>query len=139
MSNISSSVLSLKVITMKYRYLIGVFAAAASTSTLAIELPLAKGQSMSWQCAPCHGTNGQEFKESMPPLAGMPSEQFIKAMLDFREGKRAAIIMDRVARGFTDDEIIAMSKWFEIQPKKQWSDASLSEAQKTLDATKDAK
>lgn len=124
---------------MKYRYLAGLCAVVCSTSTLAIETPAAKAQAMSWQCAPCHGTNGQEFKESMPPLAGMPSEQFVKAMLDFREGKRAAIIMDRVARGFTDDEIIAMSKWFEIQPKKQWSDTSLSEAQKTLDATKEAK
>lgn len=92
--------------------------------------PIASGAAMAWQCAPCHGTNGQEFIEAMPPLAGMPKQQFIDAMIAYREGTRAAIIMDRVARGFTDDEIKAMAIWFEKQPVKQWENTSLNEAQK---------
>ncbi|WP_373018965.1 cytochrome c [Thiomicrorhabdus sp.] len=91
--------------------------------------PIASGAAMAWQCAPCHGTNGQEFLEAMPPLAGMPAEQFIKAMIAYREGTRPAIIMDRVARGFTDAEIEAMAYWFEKQPVKQWENTSLTESQ----------
>jgi cytochrome subunit of sulfide dehydrogenase len=36
--------------------------------------PMATGAAMAMQCAPCHGTNGQEFLEAMPPLAGMNSK-----------------------------------------------------------------
>jgi len=89
--------------------------------------PMATGAAMAWQCAPCHGTNGQEFLEAMPPLAGMPVEQFTKAMLAYRDGTRPAIIMDRVARGFTDAEIDAMAIWFVKQPLKQWENTSLNE------------
>ena len=92
--------------------------------------PMATGAAMAWQCAPCHGTNGQEFLEAMPPLAGMPAEQFTRAMLAYREGTRPAVIMDRVARGFTDAEIDAMAQWFEKQPVKQWENTSLNEALK---------
>lgn len=89
--------------------------------------PIATGSAMAWQCAPCHGTNGQEFLEAMPPLAGMPAKQFIKAMTAYREGTRPAVVMDRVARGFTDEEIKAMAVWFEKQPVKQWENTSLNE------------
>lgn len=104
---------------------------AVSMSPLALangQNPIASGADMAWQCAPCHGTNGQEFLEAMPPLAGMPAKQFTKAMIAYREGTRAAIIMDRVARGFTDEEIHAMAEWFEKQPVKQWENTSLNEA-----------
>lgn len=90
--------------------------------------PMATGQAMAWQCAPCHGTNGQEFLEAMPPLAGMKSDEFIKAMIAYREGTRPAIIMDRVARGFNDEEIKAMALWFEKQPTQQWENVGLNQS-----------
>jgi cytochrome c553 len=36
-------------------------------------------------------------------------------MADFRAGKRPATIMDRVAKGFTDDEVKAIAAWFAAQ------------------------
>ena len=102
----------------------------AHPASAAGQNPMASGEAMAWQCAHCHGTNGQEFLEAMPPLAGMPVEQFTKAMIAYREGTRAAVIMDRVARGFTDAEIDAMAIWFEKQPLKQWENTGLNEAQK---------
>lgn len=125
---------------MNHRIIYGFLAVSAMNSAMAENInPIAKGQAMAWQCAPCHGTNGQEFEESMPPIAAMPAEQFTKAMLDFRQGDRPATIMDRVAKGFTDEEIRAMASWFELQPKKQWVDTSLEEAQLSLDATRGQK
>lgn len=114
---------------MKAKYLLGALTlSVAQIATANAQNPIASGAAMAWQCAPCHGTNGQEFLEAMPPLAGMPTEQFIEAMIAYREGTRAAIIMDRVARGFTDAEIKAMAEWFEKQPVKQWENTSLNEA-----------
>jgi sulfide dehydrogenase cytochrome subunit len=113
--------------SIKFKTLLAAFAVAATTAAYA-EPQMATGAAMSWQCAPCHGTNGQEFTEAMPPLAGMPAQQFIDAMIAYREGTRAAIIMDRVARGFTDEEIKAMAFWFEKQPVKQWENTSLTES-----------
>jgi len=121
---------------MKAKLLLG--ALTLSVAQLAAangQNPIASGAAMAWQCAPCHGTNGQEFLEAMPPLAGMPAEQFTKAMIAYREGTRAAIIMDRVARGFNDEEIKAMAEWFEKQPVKQWENTSLNEAHQADQST----
>ncbi|WP_153003491.1 c-type cytochrome [Thiomicrospira sp. WB1] len=90
--------------------------------------PMASGEAMAQQCAPCHGTNGQALTEAMPPLAGMDADTFERAMLAYRDGSRDAVIMDRVARGFTDEEIHAMAIWFEQQPFKPWQDTTLEEA-----------
>ena len=90
--------------------------------------PMIDGTALAWQCAPCHGTNGQELTEAMPAIAGMPEQQIVESMMAFRAGTRPAIIMDRVSRGFTDDEIKAMAAFFARQPRKQWSDTTLEEA-----------
>lgn len=114
---------------MKTKLLISMFALTFAHPVFAQgQNPMATGKAMAWQCAPCHGTNGQEFLEAMPPLAGMSVEQFTKAMIAYREGTRPAIIMDRVARGFTDAEIDAMAVWFQQQPLKQWENTSLTES-----------
>lgn len=100
----------------------------SSISLADAQNPIIDGTALSWQCAPCHGTNGQEFTEAMPTIAGMPENQIIESMIAFREGTRPAIIMDRVSRGFTDEEIKAMAAFFTKQPKKQWADTTLEES-----------
>lgn len=89
--------------------------------------PMASGEAMAWQCAPCHGTHGQALLEAMPPLAGMPIEHFTKAMHGYRDGTRSEVIMGRVARGFNDAEIEAMAIWFQKQPLKPWEETTLEE------------
>jgi sulfide dehydrogenase cytochrome subunit len=64
----------------------------------------------------------------MPSLAGMPAEQIIESMMAFKKGTRPAIIMDRVSRGYTDDEIKTMAYFFTKQPLKQWDDTTLAES-----------
>ena len=71
---------------------------------------------MAHSCAACHGTNGQLGDEYFMPLAGMPVQQFVATMADFREGKRAATLMGHVARGFTDADLQAMGAFFAAQP-----------------------
>lgn len=67
---------------------------------------------MAHSCAACHGTNGQLGDEYFMPLAGMPVQQFVTTMTDFREGKRPATLMGHVAKGFTDADLKAMGEFF---------------------------
>ena len=67
---------------------------------------------MAHSCAACHGTNGQLGDEFFKPLAGMPVQQFVRTMTDFREGQRPATLMGHVARGFTDADLQSMGEFF---------------------------
>jgi cytochrome c553 len=51
----------------------------------------------------------------VPRLAGVDQAAIVRAMQDFRSGQRAATVMDRIAKGFTDDEIQAIAAWFATQ------------------------
>lgn len=91
-----------------------------SVGTAARAENMPRAQLLAQNCAACHGVNGREFDESMPPLAGMDTEQFIDAMRAFKKGTRPAIIMDRVARGYRQEEIRAMAQFFARQPATQY-------------------
>lgn len=69
------------------------------------------GRTIAVTCNGCHGTDGHS-KGAAPSLAGRPASQLEKAMHDFKSGKRPATIMDRIAKGYTDQEIAAMSQYY---------------------------
>lgn len=76
---------------------------------------LSKPAMMAHSCAGCHGTNGSSVGPSIPSIAGMDQERFIDAMLDYRRGERAATIMTRMAKGYTDADIAGMADFFAEQ------------------------
>jgi cytochrome c553 len=41
--------------------------------------------------------------------------QIVAAVQEFRSGTRPATVMDRIAKGFTDDEIRAIAAWYAAQ------------------------
>jgi cytochrome c553 len=51
----------------------------------------------------------------VPPLLGRPGEEIVAAMQAYRTGARAATVMDRIAKGFTDDEVRAIADWLAAQ------------------------
>jgi len=102
------------------QYLAFALALAALALQPAAARDIASGELLGQNCAACHGTDGREFNEAMPPLAGMETEQFIRAMKDFREGRREGVVMDRVARAYSDAEIEAMAEWFASRPATQY-------------------
>lgn len=81
---------------------------------------IANSRLLAQNCAACHGTDGREFHEAMPPLAGMDTESFVRAMQQFASGERPAIIMDRVANAYSEAEIRAMAEFFAGQPAIQY-------------------
>ena len=65
-------------------------------------------------CSGCHPASSR-IASPVPRLAGIDRAAIVRAMQDFRSGQRAATVMDRLAKGFTDDEIQAIAAWFATQ------------------------
>ena len=67
--------------------------------------------------AACSGCHPSSARGSSPVarLAGRDRAEIVKAMQNFRSGARAGTVMDRIAKGFTDDEIQAIAAWYAEQ------------------------
>lgn len=101
--------------------LLALFALCASPAAFAQGQPMTPEMRaaayLSANCANCHGTAGRNVG-SLPGLAGIPAAGFTQAMRDFRDGKRKATIMHQLAKGYTDEQIDAMAKYFAAQKPK---------------------
>ena len=51
----------------------------------------------------------------MPRLIGRDPADIVTAMQAFKSGRRPATVMDRIAKGFTDEEINAIAAWYAAQ------------------------
>jgi cytochrome c553 len=65
-------------------------------------------------CSGCHPASAR-VTSPVPRLAGLDQVRIVRAMGEFRSGKRAATVMDRIAKGFTDNEIQAIATWYASQ------------------------
>jgi len=62
-------------------------------------------------CTGCHPSSAR-ISSPVPRLSGLDRAAIARAMQEFRSGQRAATVMDRLAKGFTDDEIQAIAAWY---------------------------
>ena len=65
-------------------------------------------------CSGCHGVGAAGT--AVPPLQGLAPDDIVAAMQAFRSGQRAATIMDRLAKGFTDAATRVIAAWVGRQP-----------------------
>jgi sulfide dehydrogenase cytochrome subunit len=84
---------------------IGIASIAAATAAFA-EPPAGAAS-----CSGCHPSSAR-VSSPVPRLTGMDRAAIVKAMQDFRSGQRAGTVMDRIAKGFTDEEIQAIAAWY---------------------------
>ena len=61
-------------------------------------------------CSGCHPKAGAAAA-AVAPLAGRPPQEIVAAMQGFRTGERSATVMDRIAKGFSDEETRAIATW----------------------------
>ena len=87
--------------------------------------PAIPGKILGDNCSACHGTQGRIYDESMPPIAGIPRDVFIKLMMDFKNEVRPSIIMNHVAKVFSQSEIERMADYFAAQPDAPWSEENV--------------
>jgi sulfide dehydrogenase cytochrome subunit len=80
-----------------------------ATPALAAEAPPGAAS-----CSGCHPANAG-VDTPVPRLARQGAAQMIAAMQAFRNGTRPATVMDRIAKGFSDDEIKSIAAWYAAQ------------------------
>ena len=66
-------------------------------------------------CFNCHGTNGQAVK-GHEVLAGKDGAAMLRTLLEFKNGTKPATLMHQLTRGYSDEQLGAISAWFAAQP-----------------------
>lgn len=64
-------------------------------------------------CSGCHGT--RKAAGGIPSLQSRAPDEIAAAMQAFRTGARPATVMNRIAKGFTDEETRAIAVWVSRQ------------------------
>ncbi|HEY7362722.1 MAG TPA: cytochrome C [Methylomirabilota bacterium] len=88
-----------------------VAAAIGLASIAAAVLAAAEPPAGAAACSGCHPTSARVVSPVVR-LAGLDRAVIVRALQEFRSGQRAATVMDRIAKGFTDDEIQAIAAWY---------------------------
>jgi cytochrome subunit of sulfide dehydrogenase len=60
-------------------------------------------------CFACHSIDGTG---NIPNLVGYPPDILVMQMRMFKDGTRPATIMDRVAKGYGDEDFVLMGEYF---------------------------
>jgi len=86
--------------------------ASAVASSQAASLPPPGAAS----CSGCHTTTSGATSP-VPHLRGRDAGEIVAAMAAFRDGSRPATVMNRIAKGFSDDEVRPIAAWLAAQPQ----------------------
>ena len=84
---------------------------AGAAAGLAPPAAAADPQLLASGCTGCH-TSSDALTTAIPKIRGLPEPVLLEAMRAFRTGQRAATVMDRLAKGLTDDEIKQLAAYF---------------------------
>lgn len=68
-------------------------------------------------CNNCHGANGISAGGAMPSIGGQPAPYLEAVMKEFRDGSRHSTAMGRLLKGYNDEELAALAKFYE---RKLW-------------------
>lgn len=74
-------------------------------------LPLTKEPPGASSCSGCHGRSG-----GIPAIKAKSADEVAAAMLEYRAGQGSPTVMDRISRGFTEQEIRDIASWI-VQPR----------------------
>jgi sulfide dehydrogenase cytochrome subunit len=89
---------------------VGAMLCAPASAASAIDVPPAGATG----CSGCHPMT-RWTGSPVTRLTGRNPADIVTAMQEFRAGKRPGTVMDRIANGFTDDEIKAIATWYAAQ------------------------
>jgi sulfide dehydrogenase cytochrome subunit len=66
-------------------------------------------------CISCHGPEGSSLGPATPTIAGMHEETFVDSMEEYKNGERPSTIMERIAKGYTEEDFQRMADYFAKQ------------------------
>lgn len=109
---------------MRKMVLAAVLLLTSGAATAALEIEV-----LARTCNNCHGVSGVSVGHSMPSIGGLPREYLKTVMKQWKYDERGAATMNRIVKGFSDDEIDALAVYFS---KKRWVPAPQSVSAKLL-------
>ncbi len=62
-------------------------------------------------CAACHGPDGRS-PDSIPTIQGKSASYIADKLTGFKSGEGSPTVMDRLAKGYSDEEIDQIAAWF---------------------------
>lgn len=74
-------------------------------------------ESLARTCNNCHGLDGVSAGTTMPSIGGLPKAYLSRVMKQWKYDERGAATMNRIVKGFSDDEIDALAAYFAA---KRW-------------------
>src|SRR5215470_2709959 len=74
----------------------------------------AAGPAGALSCSGCHPA-ARTAQTTVPRLVGRNPADIVAAMQAFKSGQTPATVMDRIAKGFSDDEVKAIAAWYGAQ------------------------
>jgi sulfide dehydrogenase cytochrome subunit len=86
------------------RHQVALAVLAAVSAMTPIAAAAQSGQAMGQTCFVCHGPGGRS-EGAVAPIAGLPKEHVARQMADFKADRRPGTIMNRIAKGYTDEQI----------------------------------
>lgn len=87
---------------------LGLLLGLASQSALA-QSPSA--QAIALNCLSCHDQTDAVQDGAIPLLKGLKQDPLRQILLDFKYGNRAATLMPRLVKGYSDDELAAVARF----------------------------
>jgi len=83
--------------------------------TLAAKGNPGNGQEKAQVCEACHGLDGKSVDPSYPNLAGQYESYLVKALGDYRSGRRTNPVMAGFAGPLSDQDIKDLAAWYASQ------------------------
>ena len=72
----------------------------------------AAGKEKAKVCEACHGLDGKSIAPNYPNLAGQHESYLVKALADYRAGRRTNPIMAPMAMNLSDQDIEDLAAWY---------------------------
>lgn len=94
--------------------LLGVYLAIQPVFAIEPGTPRPAPATLGHACAGCHGTLGHS-RGATPSINGKPEAEFVRLMQAFKSGQRKSSIMNRIARGYQDEDFKALAQFFKNQ------------------------
>ena len=102
---------------MNFKWAAGAFFLTGSAAVMAQDQQALYLQSLAATCAACHGTYGRaESGPDVPVLAGMPAQELVRQMNEFKSGARPATVMQQISKGYSEAQIEQIARYFASQP-----------------------
>jgi cytochrome c553 len=71
------------------------------------------GKRKSEDCGDCHGPTGAGDGDTIPQIAGLPVEKFVKAMQDFESGvRKKSPMMTKQGKRLSDQDIADLAAYY---------------------------